>query len=514
MSRLDWSVLVQGGGEDLVREVARAWLGDEADAGATGRATTRQELVERIGAAMSDEARVVARRQALPERLGELLECFLQARTSLAVADLCVKLAASFQSRFELEACLAALQREGFLVPTADARWTNFEGDGYAVPSEIAHCIATHRQRLRCALRETLTLKGFLETEFFPSSGRARADERPAEVAVPGEVPQGRCAKGQRSEKVYKLYTLDAAIARRRAQLPEAVAKVVEFALVRHGGLVAWSELEQEFDARELPDPAVCKEALEGNLLGTVARLDWARYGLRSVDLGLVVFHEVAVAEMRRHAQANPVPVEQALRSGANLASNVARFLRELQQGKVQFTAQGKLFKASHKRVAGLLTEVPGGFLGAADQLDLLYGFCLHSGLIDRQGERLLRLTAAGQEFEQLGLVKQVDALLAWCIEDRSMAGEAFHQVRLRRLLLKWMRLLEPMRFEDLTSLPLLARSTYLSQLDQLRAEQHFAARLAGGGYKPTETLRQMGWNLMTWVKQRLYPLGIVDIGL
>ena len=49
------------------------------------------------------------------------------------------------------------------------------------------------------------------------------------------------------------------------------------------------------------------------------------------------------------------------LACGGDLPSNVGRFLRELQQSKVLFTADGDLFRASQKRIAGLLLPVPGG---------------------------------------------------------------------------------------------------------------------------------------------------------
>ena len=514
MSRRELAALLEGAGDDVVREVAAAWLGKEAPLAAVGSEGGRQDLVARMAAAMSDEARVVGRVDALPERLARLLERFLEARTSLSVGDLFTQLTARFSSRCDLEACLAALQREGFLLSTADGRWTNFQEDGYAVPAEVERCIALHRQRSRCVLREVVTLKGFLDTEFFGAGRRVGVGGQSGGVAGEAGKPAESHDAGQRAQKIYKLYTLDAAIARRRASLPDAVAKLVEFCLSRHGGLVGWSEIEQLCDSGELPDAQQCKAALEANLLGTVTSLEWARYGLEPIGPSLVMFHEVAVAELRRYALAKSVDVDQTLRSGANMASNVVRFLRELQHSKVPFTAQDKLFKTSRKRIAKLLAAVPGSFLEPAEQLDLLCSFCLQSGLIGRQEQRLLRPTASGQEFERSGLLPQVGKLLTYCIDDRSMGGEAFHQVRLRRLLLKWMRLLEPMRFEELAWLPYLARSTYVSQLDEVRAAEHFAARFTYGGYRPTETLRQMCWNLLDWVKRRLYPLGLVDIGL
>jgi hypothetical protein len=61
--------------------------------------------------------------------------------------------------------------------------------------------------------------------------------------------------------------------------------------------------------------------------------------------------------------------------------------------------------------------------------------------------------------------------------------------------------------------LPFLSRNSHLAQLDVPQTEEFFAARFRGGGYTPTESLQQMAWNLLVWVKKRLFPLGIVDLG-
>ena len=62
--------------------------------------------------------------------------------------------------------------------------------------------------------------------------------------------------------------------------------------------------------------------------------------------------------------------------------------------------------------------------------------------------------------------------------------------------------------------LPFLARNAYLAQIDIAQTEEFFATRFQGGCYTPSETLQQMCWNLLVWVKKRLFPLGLVDIGM
>jgi hypothetical protein len=65
----------------------------------------------------------------------------------------------------------------------------------------------------------------------------------------------------------------------------------------------------------------------------------------------------------------------------------------------------------------------------------------------------------------------------------------------------------------DLMYLPFLARNTYLSNLDELAVEDYFQAHGGGAHSTPLEDLQRLAWNLVGWVRKRLYLLGIVDLG-
>ncbi len=506
MKRLDLRTLLRPATDDVVREAALAWLGDEpATAVGNGKAPSRAELVARMAAAMEQEDHVVSRLERLPRKLTSLLEPFLAAPgLAKAVNDLFASEGRNFKSRFDLEACLAALQREGMLFPATDRRWFDFDGAGFAVPAELAACVVAHRQRTRSALRDVVTLQGFLDARYF----RARAAKGAADGTANGSNGSDH------ARKIYKLYSLGSAIAARRAKLPAPVAAVVDASLQRHGGLSNWNDLLAELGADGVPDAELCRKCLEESMLGSVAPLPLARLGIQPAEQAVVVFHEVALEELQRQAASSVVPVQEALVCGADFVGNVGRFLRELQQSKVLFTAEGELFKASQKRIAGLLLPVPGGILTGEAELELVFRFCLYRRLIDRRGERALRPTAPGLEFDRAPLTERLKQLLQHFVEDRSLPGEAFHQVRMRRVLLRLLRRAEPMVWREVAYLPFLARNAYLAQVDGAQVEEYFAARFQGGGYTPTESLQQMCWNLLLWVKKRLFPLGIVDLGL
>jgi hypothetical protein len=377
------------------------------------------------------------------------------------------------------------------------------------------------RARRQSHLQDVLTLQGFLHASFFRdrADGGARNGSNGKSAHARGNGDAGRNGDDadtkatEHARKIYKLYTLEESMAQRLHKLPAKVGGIVETALQRHGGIATWEELAHELELPKTIDPAFVGKCLKEGMVGTVGSLDLARIGVQPAEQAVVVFHEVSQFALRRRAETQAPQGTEELTCGGDLLTNVRRFLRELQTSKVLFTSNGELFKASQKRIAGSLLPLPGGFLGQEAMLELIYRFCLHRRLIDRRGERSLRPTPSGLEYDRAQLHDQTKLLLAHFVEDRTVPGEPFHQTRMRRVLLKLLRRSEPMRWQDVSVLPFLSRNSHLAQLDVPQTEEFFAARFRGGGYTPTESLQQMAWNLLVWVKKRLFPLGIVDPG-
>lgn len=500
MTRLSLRTLLQGAGDEVLRECVLRWCGDGGEAGKRG--------VARVAVAMEDEQLVLQRMAELPRKLQDLLEVFLADEGSVrSVQDLFTEFGRNFKSRFDLEASLAALHREGFAWLVKDRRWASFDSPCWAVPSELIECVQACRRRRQRQLQDVLTLQGFLDARYFR--------ERVGQGDKNGK--DGADAKDKAADharKIYKLYTLESSMTQRLQRLPKQVASLVDVALARHGGIAPMSDLLGERDGDDPIDLGFVGKSLEEAMVGTTGTLELARIGIRPAEHAVVVFHEVALHAIRRRGEQNVPAVDEQLSCGGDMATNVGRFLRELQQSKVMFTAEGDLFKASQKRIAGLLLPVPGGFLAEEPLLELIYRFCLHRRLIDRRGERSLRPTPSGLEFDRSPLQEQTKMLLAHFVEDRSLPGEPFHQTRMRRVLLRLLRRADPMCWQEVSILPFLARNAYLAQIDLPPTEEFFAARFQGGNYTPSETLQQMCWNLLIWVKKRLFPLGIVDVGM
>jgi len=505
MTRLSLRSLLQGAGDEVHRECVLRWCGDGADAGRRG--------LGKVAAAMEDEQLVLKRLAELPRKLQDLLEVFLADGSSVrSVQDLFAEFGRNFKSRFDLEASLAALHREAFVWLVKDRRWASFDSPCWAVPSELVECVQTCRRRRQRQLQDVLTLQGFLDARYFRDRATKEANGKDAGAKDGNGKDKDKAADHAR--KIYKLYTLESSMTQRLSRLPKAVAGLVDVALSRHGGIAPLEDLLGEHEGDDPVDLGFVGKSLEEALIGTTGTLELARIGIRPAEHAVVVFHEVALHAIRRRGEQCLPVVDEELSCGGDMATNVGRFLRELQQSKVMFTASGDLFKASQKRIAGLLLPVPGGFLGEDALLDLVFRFCLQRRLIDRRGERSLRPTPAGLEFDRAALQDQTKMMLAQFVEDRSLPGEPYHQTRMRRVLLRLLRRAEPMQWQDVSILPFLARNAYLAQLELPPTEEFFAARFQGGSYTPSETLQQMCWNLLVWVKKRLFPLGIVDVGM
>lgn len=454
----------------------------------------RPHLVRQLLACVTDGERVERRIKELPEKLADLLEAFL--REAPHRRDLQQVLnggGSAFRSPFEAEASLVALMREGFLYRLDG-------GEGWAVPLELATSLAEQRRRQAAELRGSLSLKGFLHERYY---GRAEND------------PDGRDKALEHARRIYKIYLLEGSIQSRIGRLPQDVRAVFDRVLSIHGGILPIEDLGRVAEDLDVEiDIDLLKKCLEDGMLGTIAPLRLSRFGLLTIERAVIVFYEVALACLSSWDETHGPPrVDEVLCAGVDMVGNIGRFLRDVAQTRVQFTVEGQIYKASAKRMTKSFLGIPGGFLPLEIQARFAYQFSLSRRLVERSGERALKLSSRGFEFESEPLLEKLRAMLAFAVEERAPSGEHYHQVRLRRILLRLLRRLEPDRWHEILFVPFLARNGYLGKLDELRVEDYFASRFKSGDYQPTESVQQVCLHLADWVKRRLYPLGIVDLG-
>ena len=401
-------------------------------------------------------------------------------------------------TQHELDEELERLCGEGILFRVEDRRVERCEEPALALPRDVATLldgvVDAGEERDKAPTELVTTLKDFLERRHFQQQGQ-------------GE--NGRSA--QHARQAYKLFLQSAAVRKRIARLPDDVRELVELAITRFGGL-----LPRGLHARTRGDDGAFERAdlgqiLEQNLCGTVGRLDLRSVGVDLAEETLVVFQEVCLVWLRANAQTQvPQPSDERV-AGVDLATNTLRILRYVDDNSVRFTVKGEIFQATRKRLLRQL--VVRGEEDVERLFDFLYRFALSRRLLERTGERTLRLSEAGRAFERKEIADKSKELLAFAVEDPSCGGDPFHQVKLRRILLRLLRRLDAGVWYDAMYAPFLARNSYLGQLGEQGAREHYDNKRANGRHVLLEDLPKLAWHLFAWVRERLHPLGIVDLG-
>lgn len=478
---------------DELREIYRFW------GGAKKSKRTDDEMRRRVVEWMSDPLRVEERVAGLGRRLGAVVEDLICAPMfQRRWSELESTRSLSYMSSYDLEACIAALFRRGFVFLPGGGGDGKGDSNGHrivALPAELAEGLVQQRFERMRGIFGVLTLRGHLDQSY--------ADPSRAKAITP-----------QRLRELYKMYSQEAAIVARIERLPEGVRGLVEKAILEFGGLLP-RQLFERMES-ELPhwNGRRWRMILEPSLIGTVQELDLTRYGIQLRDEALIVFNEVALAWLRKVAvPGDPDAPHEELSLGIDLISNLSRFLDYIDENSVRYTVRGEIFKTTEKKILQYLIPNPGRELSREEVLAFIFRFCRTQGLIDRTGSRTFSVTTKGREWESHDLLDKRKHLLDFALADRRLPGEPFHHERMREIFMRLLKRVEPGVWYDLMYLPFLARNSYLSTLDDLRVEEHFAERSQKGHFPSMEDPQRLAWDLVRWVRQRLYLLGMVDLG-
>jgi len=472
-------------------ELFRFWSGKAGPRIPDDPASIRAQVVEW----MSDPPLVEARVAALGKRLAAILDVHLaSARYQAGLVDLLGSKSLSYLSRYDLEAGISMLQRHALLVALPSENGSARNGRALAVPVELGDAILRQRRAKRRGVFDLFTLRGHLDRRYEDPSRSSR-------------TPPSRL------RELYKMYSHEPGAVTRVERLEEGLRKLVQKTIVEFGGILPRT-LFDRLETGLAWDGRRWRAVLEESLVGTVERVELGRYGIQHNDETLIVFNEVALAWLRRVAvPGDPDRPYEESEHGVDLASNLSRFIGFILDHDVRFTVRGEIFKTTEKRIQEELIPNPGRELSREAVLSFIYGFARHARLIESTGERTFALTAIGREWEPKSLEAKLRALLDHAIEERDMPGEVYHQVRMRRMLVRLLKRVEPLVWYDLMYVPFLARNTYLSSLDELSVEECFSGRFQAGTYAPMEDAQRLAWNLAAWVRQRLHLLGLVDLG-
>lgn len=483
------AVLAIGAGD--LTELYRFWSATRGGRVPEDPAEVRRQVIE----AMSDPAVVEARVASLPRRLQSILDLHLEhPRYSCTVVELSNARNLAYMSTYDLHASLTMLQRHGLLVEGKSQSVSSYGARSFSLPVDLGDAILRQRRARRRGIFDIFTLRGHID----------RIYDDPAKSS---RTPPSRI------REMYKLYSNESAAVTRVERLPDGLRQLVLKTIVEFGGILPKSLFDRMESA--IPwDGRRWGHVLEEALVGTVERLELGRYGIQHADETLLVFNEVALAWLRRVAvPGDPDRPHEESGHGVDLASNMSRFIAFIIEHDVRFTVRGEIFKTTERRIQEDLIPNPGREMSRAAVLGFIYGFARHAHLIESTGERTFALTAAGREWEPRALDAKLRALLEYCLEERDLPGEYYHQVRMRRILMRILKRVEPLVWYDLMYVPFLARNTYLCSLDDLAVDDFFASRFQSGQYTPMDDIQRLAWSLVSWVRQRLHLLGIVDLG-
>ena len=489
--RLGIAELLAGHPAEELRELYHFWAGSTAN----GRTLTPAAQSGQVRGWMADPEIVEERVGALGKRLAQVLAIYLEAPGyRCAVAELETHRTLAYLSLIDIAAALAMLQRHGLLMPCTDRRYQTYDGPGHAIPQEIGDGLLRQQRLRRRGIFDQFTLRGFLD----------RMNDDPSRTH---KIPPTRM------REMYKMYSNESAAVARIDRLPDGLRELVEKTVLEYGGLLPRGLFERVSQEQEWAGSHWRKE-IEESLIGTVVRLELGRYGIHLVDEALLVFNEVALAWLKRVAvPGDPDRPNSEASLGVDLASNISRFIGYILENNVRFTVRGEIFKTTEKRILQALIPNPGRELTRSEVLSFIYAFSRAAGLIESTGERTFTMTSEGRRWEQRGLEEKLSTLVEYSIEEPHLPGDPYHQQRLRRIFIRLLKRVEPGTWYDLMYLPFIARNTYLASLDQLEVEDYFTERSQAAHYTPMEDPQQLAWNLTRWVRQRLYLLGLVDLG-
>lgn len=473
--------LVQRADSELI-ELHRAWLGGTPPA-------ARPELLRALRERMLDPTAVTAQRAKLPPNAAAVLDLLLEApKVGLSFEALGARARRHGLKPGGLRSALAELTAAG-LAGAHPARTRSRPGETlWAVPGELRDALAAAAAVGPVDVAGLLTLHGHLEGHF-----------RRSQAPVPA---------AENARRMYRLLASEAALCGRVDELPAALRALVHRVISEYGGIVSLDELA----ALGVPatDAARPRRALEEASTGTIGDLDLERCGIRQRGPVLAIFNETVLAYLRREAERRPVKPAQVASIGVDFVSNFSRFASFVGDETVRFTVRGTIFKSTGRRIADSLIPNPGKEFRRREILELEYRFALAFRFIDRTGARSFRLTARGLEFLRLSLADKQRRMLDWLIEDRELPGDMAHQLRLRRVALRFLKRLDPGLWYDAMFLPFVARNHYLATL---AAEIDGAAEAASFPVRSSADLRSLAWNLFIWIRKHLYLLGVVDMG-
>jgi hypothetical protein len=465
---------------------------------------TTDELVVALVARMTEEDSVRKRLKFLSKKLVDLLKFLLRDRAYTATREQVLSSRLfDYMSQYEVEAALNALLKRGFVFQLGE-RGPDGAGEiAFAIPHEIGEVLQTFLWDEECPLRDVFHLGAYLR--------RMQDVERDAARAL---LPEDHPARHGDVDALIAALVDRAHVASRIAALEPDLAEVVRVLVIEGGGFVAKTHYDRirghavRFDRRRF------KKALEGALLGTVRHLALGEYGINHFDDTIVLFDETIEAVRAHVLPPVDADVTEVRTCGVDLVSDISNFLSFVAHNRIRLTLNGQIYRTVTKKVAEEFILARKSEFAGFDPFQYVYDFCVGQKLVQRREDRSLHITVKGRIWENEPLEKKLRVLLDFAFKDPLKDGESFHAPRLRERLLGLLREARVGELRDVFDLPFQARNAYLATLEEDHVRDAFQNRYQ---YAPTAVMRDaagLAQTLAQWLRERLYLLGLVDLGM
>ncbi|NRA95549.1 MAG: helicase-associated domain-containing protein [Planctomycetes bacterium] len=275
--------------------------------------------------------------------------------------------------------------------------------------------------------------------------------------------------------------------------------------LYDHGGIIEARHLERLGYA---PDLDGWRGALERALLGTIMQSELTDVGLQFGPGSLVVF-----LDLTRHVLLPGVEVQpdEDPEPPGDVLADVAAIRTFIDHHSVRVTRDGTLYRATRRKMENELLSPGARPLDREDSLSWLLRFLSYAELVGPDQDGRMRTSRAWDDFDSRGPVARTELLLTYVHNDVKDAKGAFHQPRLRKILLQVLRDAGPSRWLSLRHLAILARNRYLMTLDRDACGARFQKRYKYAPIPPLAAPGILMRELMRFGAESLSHAGLLE---
>jgi len=464
--------------------------------------TTSDALIGSLVGRMTDEESVRKRLKFLSKKLVDLLRFLLRDRAFTVTRENVVRSRLfNYMSQYEVEAALNALQKRGFVFQLESQGGQRNGDTSFSIPSDLGEVLHAFLWDEEGTPKELFSLRAYLKR-----LGADELDRMGAALSEPRSLKD--------LDEAVHLLCSPAEIVHRLGLLAEDLKQVVAVAVAEAGGFVPKSQYERIRGSGARWDRKCLKREFERNYLGTLRHLALGEYGINHFDDTLVLFEEV-VSTYRREVGPDPAArIDDVKTCGVDMISDISNLLSFVAHNRVRLTLNGQIYRTVTKKLIDQFILAKKSELVGIDSFQYIYDFCVSHKLVERRPDRNLHITVKGRLWETEKLDKKLRVLLDFAFREQLKDGDSFHAPRLRDQLLEILKTQQVGSFHEVMALPFSARNAYLARLEEDHVRDAFQNRYQ---YAPTAVMRDSAglaqW-LFQWMRDRLYLMGLVDLGV